>query len=59
MRNQDAFAGEMKQLTRAFFFIKTDTPTGSPPADYSKLWLPTPETSNGFSQADTVVKRIF
>ena len=48
MRNLDDFEGKLNQLVQDFLFKETDTPTGRPPADYSKLWFPNPETCKDF-----------
>ena len=37
MRNLVNFEGELNQLIQDFHFQKSDTPTGCPPPDYSKL----------------------
>ena len=59
MRNPDDFEGELNQLIQDFHFKKIDTPTGHPPADYSKLWFPTPETCHDFSNLTTLQREIF
>ena len=59
MRNPDDFEGELNQLLQDFQFKKSDTPTGRPPPDYSKLWFPTPETCNDFFNLTPLQKEIY
>ena len=49
MRNPDDFQGEVNQFIQDFYFQKIDEPTDRPHPVYSKLWFPTPETCNDFS----------
>ena len=58
MRNPDDFEGELNQLIQDFQFKKIDTPTGRPHPDYSKLWFPTPETCNDFSNLTLLQREI-
>ena len=48
MRNPDDCEGELNQLIQDIRFHKIDTPTGRLPPDYSKIWLPNPETCNDY-----------
>ena len=59
MRNPDDFEGELNQLIQDFHFRKIDTPTGRPPPDCSKLWFPTPETCNDFSNLTPLQREIY
>ena len=59
MRKPDDFEGELNQLIQDFHFKKIDTPTGRPPPDYSKLWFPTPETCNDFSNLTPLQREIY
>ena len=59
MRNPDDFEGELNQLIEELHFKKIDTPTGRPPPDYSKLWFPTPETCNDFSNFTPLQREIY
>ena len=59
LRKPDDFGGELNQLTQDFHFQKSDTPTGRPPPDCSKLWFPTPETCTDFSTLTPLQKDIY
>ena len=59
MRNPDDFEGELNQLIQGFRFKKIDTQTGRPPPDQSKLWFPTPETCNDFSNLIPLHREIY
>ena len=59
MRNPDNSEGELIQLIEDFHFKKIDTPTGRPAPDYSKLWFPTPETCNDFSNLTPLQREVF
>ena len=59
MHKPDDFEGELNQLVQHFHFQKIDTPTGRPPPDYSKLWFPTSETCNEFSNLTPLRTEIY
>ena len=59
MRNLDDFGGELNQLIHDFHFQKFDTPPDRPPPDYSKLWFPTPETCNNFSNLTPLQREFY
>ena len=57
MRNPD-LEGKLKQLIPNVRFQKTDAPTDRPTPDLSKLWFPSPETSNDFSKLTPLQQQI-
>ena len=59
MRNPDDFEGELNQLIQDFHFKNIDTPTGRAPPGYSKLWFPTPESCNDFSELTPLQREIY
>ena len=59
MNNLDDLEGKMNQFIQDFHFKKTDTQTGRPPPDNSKLWFSTPKPSTDFSNLTPLLWKIY